>query len=95
MPVGVERLKRCQYPLAFSLGNGYGIRTTGFNYLAKFCFEQLKPFGISGFVSFDKNLRLAAANALLWIAGIGKIMSAFQKSAWSFHSFALSSASST
>lgn len=95
MPGGINQLKHRQYPRAFRFGNGNRINAIGFDDLAKFCFEQLKPFGISGFVSFDKNLRLAAANALLRIAGIGKIMSAFQKSAWSFHSFALSSASST
>ena len=75
MPAGINRLKRRQYPLALRLWNCNGICATGFDDLAKFRFEQLKPFGILGVVSLDENLCLAAKFALCRIASIRKIMS--------------------
>ena len=39
IPAGIYRLKRCQYPLAFSFGSGNGSCATAFDDLAKFRFQ--------------------------------------------------------
>jgi len=44
--------------------NGNGICAISLHYLAKFWFQQLKPFAVARALLLDTTLRLAAANAI-------------------------------
>ena len=84
MPARIYRFERRQNSLALRFRSGDRIRPTSFDDLAKFRFQQSKSLEISGLISLDKSLRLAAENAFIRIPSIRKIVRDESRS-YNFH----------